>query len=77
MALRQLGDTRMVRHDTETGELTASDLGRTCSYYYINLRSVEVFKEKISSYMTEADILHMMCLASEFANVKVSLLENK
>lgn len=48
-----------------------TNLGRTSSYYYINFYTMEVFNERMNPAMTEAEIIAMMCEASEFQQIQV------
>lgn len=63
----------MVRYDQKTGDLMTTNLGRTSSYYYINFDTMEIFNEMINPSMSEADIVAMMCFASEFQQIQVLL----
>ncbi|XP_022899943.2 activating signal cointegrator 1 complex subunit 3-like [Onthophagus taurus] len=70
-AAQLLDRAHMIRYDPKNGDLTSTNLGRTASYYYINFDTIEVFNETINPTMTEADIITMMCLASEFHQIQV------
>lgn len=61
----------MIRYDEQTGDLMPTNIGRTSSYFYINVATMETFNGIITSNMTEADIINMMCLASEFSQIQV------
>lgn len=62
----------MIRYDEQTGDLMPTNIGRTASYFYINVVTMETFNGIITADMTEADIINMMCLASEFSQIQVS-----
>lgn len=64
----------MIRYDQKTGDLMTTNLGRTSSYYYINFDTMEIFNEMINPSMSEADIVGMMCFASEFQQIQVILV---
>lgn len=66
-----LDKARMIRYDPKTGDLTATNLGRTASYYYINFVTVEAFNDIMSTTMSVSDIINMMCFASEFQQIQV------
>lgn len=72
-AAKLLDKAHMIRY-APSGDLMATNLGRTASYYYINFDTMEVFNEKMNPGMTEADIIEMMCFASEFQQIQVGML---
>lgn len=72
-AAELLDKAHMVRYDTSTGELISTHLGRTASYFYITLPTIEIFNERIEPFMTEAEIIYMMCSASEFNDMQVRI----
>ncbi|KAI9206036.1 Sec63 Brl domain-containing protein [Polychytrium aggregatum] len=70
-AARTLSKAQMIYFDEATGYLTPKDLGRIASNFYIRHVSIEVFNEMMRPVMTEADVLSMISLSSEFDNIKV------
>ena len=70
-AAQLLDKAHMIRYDPKNGDLMATNLGRTASYYYINFDTMEEFNEMMHPGMTEANIVGMMCLASEFQQIQV------
>ena len=68
---RRLDEARMVRFHGPSGSLDATELGRTASHYYLSVGTVETFNEMVQPTGTEADILHTLCCAAEFTNIKV------
>ncbi len=68
---KALRKCQMVVFDEETGYFTAKDLGRIASNYYISHDSIEIFNELMTPRMTEADVLAMLSMASEFKNIKL------
>eukprot|EP00049_Salpingoeca_infusionum_P026339 m.25168 g.25168 ORF g.25168 m.25168 type:complete len:2051 (-) comp8684_c0_seq1:141-6293(-) len=70
-ASQQLDDARMIRFQTSTGYLSATDMGRTASHFYIKYASVETYNEHFRPNMTMVDIFSMVCLSSEFEQVRV------
>ncbi|KAI4463430.1 sec63 domain-containing [Holotrichia oblita] len=66
-----LDKAHMIRYDPKNGDLMATNLGRTASYYYINFDTMEIFNDMMNPTMTEAEIIEMMCLASEFQQIQV------
>ncbi|RKO90899.1 P-loop containing nucleoside triphosphate hydrolase protein, partial [Blyttiomyces helicus] len=70
-AAKKLHKAQMIVFNEETGFLTPKDLGRTSSNFYIRHASVEIFNEMMRPRMTEADVLSMLSMSTEFENVKV------
>ena len=68
---QRLDQCRMVRYHAASGSLDATELGRTASHYYLGVKTIEVFDELLRPAANEADILHTLCCASEFSNIKV------
>jgi len=68
---RKLDKARMIRFDERNGYLSATDLGRTSSHFYIRFETIEVFNEKFLASMTEADLFGLISLSTEFENIKV------
>ncbi|KAJ3337146.1 activating signal cointegrator 1 complex subunit [Gonapodya sp. JEL0774] len=68
---KRLSKAQMIVFDENTGYFTPKDLGRIASNFYIRLASVETFNDLMTPRMTEADILSMVSMSSEFENVKV------
>ncbi|KAG0171135.1 hypothetical protein DFQ28_003899 [Apophysomyces sp. BC1034] len=77
LAARKLAKCQMIIFDEKTGYLTPKDLGRISSNFYIKHTSIEIFNEFMKPRMTEADVLSMMSLSSEFDNVKSRETEQK
>ncbi|KAJ3328346.1 hypothetical protein HDU91_004137, partial [Kappamyces sp. JEL0680] len=61
----------MIVYDARTGYMTSKDLGRIASNFYINYNSIEVFNAMMRPQMTEADVLAMLSMSSEFENITV------
>ncbi|KAI9492472.1 Sec63 Brl domain-containing protein [Zychaea mexicana] len=77
LAARRLAKCQMIIFDENTGYLTAKDLGRIASNFYIRHTSIEIFNGFMKPRMTEADVLSMMSLSSEFDNIKSRDNEHK
>ncbi|KAI8370380.1 Sec63 Brl domain-containing protein [Radiomyces spectabilis] len=76
-AARRLAQCQMIIFDEKTGYLTAKDLGRIASNFYIKHTSIELFNQMMKPRMTEADVLSMLSLSSEFDNIKSRDTEHK
>ena len=72
-AARVLDERRMIRYDLQSGNLSVTDLGRVASHFYIRAVSVATFNEMLGDLPspTASDLLHVICCANEFENVKV------
>jgi activating signal cointegrator complex subunit 3 len=70
-AAELLAKSKMVTFDEETGIITATDLGRVASHYYIHYETVQMINRKLAPTMDEPEILHLVASAKEFENVKV------
>lgn len=76
-AAQRLAKCQMIIFDENTGYLTPKDLGRIASNFYIKHTSIEIFNDFMKPRMTEADVLSMMSLSSEFDNIKSRDTEHK
>ncbi|XP_058808781.1 activating signal cointegrator 1 complex subunit 3 [Phymastichus coffea] len=70
-AAMALDKARMIRYNTSTGDLNATDLGRTASHFYLKYDTIEIFNELMKPIMTDADILGMISRSQEFEQLKV------
>src|SRR4051812_47489718 len=70
-AAKNLHRSQMVIFDEKTGYLTAKDLRRIASNFYISHKSVEKFNLAMKPRMTEADALAMVSSSTEFDNIKL------
>lgn len=71
IAAKALDKAQMIRYDMRTGDLSATDLGRIASHYYLKYDTVEIFNELQEDIMTETEILAMITRAQEFNQLKV------
>lgn len=70
-AAQALDKAKMIRYDTNTGDLSPTDLGRIASHFYLKYDTVEIFNELMEPVMTEAQILAMISHSQEFKQLKV------
>jgi antiviral helicase SLH1 len=68
-AARRLVACKMLELDEAKGRLTITDLGRVAAKYYIPNRTVEIFNEKLRPHMSEADVLSVLSLATDFEQI--------
>lgn len=66
---KRLVACKMMEMDQETGRMTVTDLGRIAARYYIPWRTIEIFNEKLKPKMTEADVLSVLSLATDFEQI--------
>jgi len=73
-AAKVLDERKMARYNPESGNLAVTNLGRVASHFYIRNQSVATFNEMMEKKRvspTDADLLHVMCCADEFENLRV------
>ena len=62
----------MLRFDRRSGNLAITDLGRAASHFYISNESVFRFNGAMMPTLPDAAAVNLVCLASEFDQVKAS-----
>lgn len=70
-AAKQLDKAKMIRYNLETGDLSATDLGRIASHFYLKYNTIEIFNDLMKPVMNEAGILAMISRSQEFEQLKV------
>lgn len=70
-AAKQLDELRMIRFDPRSGNLAATDMGRTASHFYIQHNTISVFNDMLDPYMSDDAALYVLCRAAEFEQLKV------
>lgn len=76
-AARKLHSLQMIVFDERSGGFIPKDIGRISSDFYLLNESVEIFNQMINSRATEADVLSIISMSSEFDNVKFRDEESK
>ncbi|KAG5648692.1 hypothetical protein DXG03_000038 [Asterophora parasitica] len=76
-AAQKLADAHMITFDRATGAFKISDLGRIAAKYYIRYLSIEIFNKQFRPRMSEADVLGMLSMSTEFDQVQVRESEGK
>ncbi|KAH8830852.1 Sec63-domain-containing protein [Flagelloscypha sp. PMI_526] len=76
-AARELAKLGMITFDQSRGTLSPTDLGRIAAKYYIRHASIEVFRENFRPKMSEADVLAMLSMSTEFEQLQVRESELK
>ncbi|KAF6762354.1 Sec63-domain-containing protein [Ephemerocybe angulata] len=77
LATKRLAEIRMVVVDSVSGSLQVTDLGRVAAKYYIRYASIEIFNKEFRPRMTEADVLAMLSMSTEFAQIQLRESEMK
>ncbi|OBZ76331.1 putative helicase mug81 [Grifola frondosa] len=67
----RLAEARMITFDRLSGSLAITDLGRIAAKYYIRHASIEIFNKEFRPKMTEADVLAMLSMSTEFDQIQV------
>eukprot|EP00761_Pharyngomonas_kirbyi_P009639 gb/GECH01009656.1/.p1 GENE.gb/GECH01009656.1/~~gb/GECH01009656.1/.p1 ORF type:complete len:2079 (+),score=534.85 gb/GECH01009656.1/:1-6237(+) len=68
---RVLDRCRMVRFNENTGYISATDLGRVASHFYIHHTTIELYNQLLQEHLREHDILNLLSRSHEFHNVRV------
>lgn len=66
----ELAQAKMIEFDEESQRFTATDLGKTASFYYIKYDTIVTFNELIRPDMMEDKLMRMLCQAQEFDQLK-------
>ncbi|KAH3679937.1 hypothetical protein WICMUC_000680 [Wickerhamomyces mucosus] len=69
-AARRLHSLQMIIFDERSMHLLPKDLGRVASDFYLLNDSVEIFNQICSPRATEADVLSIISMSSEFDSIK-------
>jgi len=69
-AAKILQKNQMITFIESTGSLSAKDLGRVASNFYVRYRSIETFNARMKPRMTESEVLAMISHSSEFDQIK-------
>ncbi|THH02446.1 hypothetical protein EW026_g463 [Hermanssonia centrifuga] len=70
-AAKRLSEARMIAFDRQTGAFAITDLGRISAKYYIRHASIEVFNKEFKPKLTEADVLNVLSMSTEFNQIQV------
>jgi len=76
-AARRLHLLQMIVFDENAGAFIPKDLGRTASDFYLLNNSIEIFNQMLNPRATEADVLAMISMSSEFDSIKFREEEKK
>ncbi|KAJ7638696.1 Sec63 Brl domain-containing protein [Roridomyces roridus] len=76
-AAQKLADTGMINFDRNSGDFTITELGRIAAKYYIRYTSIETFNKEFRQRMSEADVLGMLSMSTEFDQIQIRESEVK
>ncbi|CAH6721919.1 RQC trigger complex helicase Slh1p [[Candida] jaroonii] len=76
-AARRLHGLQMIIFGESSGSFIPKDLGRIASDFYLLNNSIEVFNQMLNPRATEADVLSIISMSSEFDSVKFREEEKK
>ncbi|RYZ15868.1 MAG: hypothetical protein EOO70_05830 [Myxococcaceae bacterium] len=65
-----LDSCMMARYDRRSGNLAVTDLGRIASHYYLKHDSIDIFNRMLSPHLLPREALHLVCVSSEFDQLK-------
>ncbi|GJJ07269.1 hypothetical protein Clacol_001469 [Clathrus columnatus] len=70
-AAQKLTTAGMINYNPQTESLQCTDLGRIAAKYYIRTASIEVFNQELRAKMSEADVLAVLSMSTEFEQVQL------
>ena len=62
---------QLIRYDRKTALLSATDLGRVASHYYLTHHSVAVYNEHLRAAMSDIELFRLFSLSNEFKQLGV------
>lgn len=69
-AARRLHGLQMIIFGESSGSFIPKDLGRIASDFYLLNNSIEIFNQMLNPRATEADVLSILSMSSEFDSIK-------
>ncbi|KXN86403.1 Putative helicase mug81 [Leucoagaricus sp. SymC.cos] len=71
LTINQLVEAKMVVKDHRSDSFTPTELGRIAAKYYLRHASVEIFNKEFRPRMSEADVLAMLSMSTEFDQIQL------
>ncbi|KAG8899961.1 hypothetical protein FRB99_006340 [Tulasnella sp. 403] len=71
LTARKLSQIGMITFDEKSGAFAITDLGIIAAKYYIRHTSIEIFNQKLKPKMSEADVLNVLSMSTEFDQIQV------
>lgn len=68
--LEELEKAQCIQYDRSSGSVSSKDIGRISSHYYLTHRTVQTWNEVLASNMSNAEVLSLLSLASEFEMIR-------
>lgn len=63
-----MSSIKCIEVEDEDEQLTATNLGIICSFYYLKVETLAIFLRKVSESMKLKDIIELVSQAEELAN---------
>ncbi|ESK97545.1 activating signal cointegrator 1 complex subunit 3 [Moniliophthora roreri MCA 2997] len=76
-AAQILADAQMIIFNRQNGTFTVTDLGRIAAKYYIRHQSIQTFNKEFRPKMSEADVLRVLSMSTEFDQIQTRESEIK
>ncbi|KAK7049628.1 putative steryl acetyl hydrolase mug81 [Paramarasmius palmivorus] len=76
-AAQILEDAQMIIFNRQSGTFTITNLGRIAAKYYIRHQSIQIFNKEFRPRMSEADVLGMLSMSTEFDQIQTRESEIK
>ncbi|KAI6047295.1 Sec63-domain-containing protein [Pisolithus marmoratus] len=76
-AANQLAQLKMIDFDADAETFATKDIGQIAAKYYIRHQSIEVWKVSFKPRMSEADVLRVLSMSTEFNQIQVRESEVK
>ncbi|KAI0049650.1 Sec63-domain-containing protein [Auriscalpium vulgare] len=70
-AAKLLSQAHMIDFNMQSGAFAIKDLGRLAAKYYIRYKSIEIYNKEFKARMTEADVLRVLAMSTEFDQIQV------
>ncbi|KAL3312680.1 activating signal cointegrator 1 complex subunit [Cichlidogyrus casuarinus] len=67
----ELDRAEMIRFEPRSGQLSATDRGRTASLYYVKFQTAAMVKDELDPMNMESQLLDLLSRATEFASMKL------
>ncbi|KAF8974332.1 Sec63-domain-containing protein [Flammula alnicola] len=77
LASQKLAASKMIAYDPEHGHFQITELGRIAAKYYIRHTSIEIFNKELRPRMSEADVLAVLSMSTEFDQIQIRESEIK
>lgn len=76
-AANQLAKLKMIDFDADAETFTTKDIGQIAAKYYVRHQSIEIWDTVFKTGMSEADVLRMLSMSTEFNQIQIRESEVK